>query len=243
MILFAAISVFFASLIKGITAFGFNLIAVAALISFLSPKLLVPVITLLSVTSSCYMLVGLIHHIEIRRILPLLLGAAAGIPLGVFGLVILRPEILKILIGLVVVTFALLFATGYRKEIRNETPAFLLAGFISGILGGSTSLGGVPVILFFINQDCDKLTFRANLTLFYVMHGTLSFLGYLAGNLITGEVIQYYLLLLIPLTLGIVAGMKLVHKVNQTLFRQIALLILILSGVASIYTGLKAILP
>lgn len=242
MIFFAAISVFSAGLIKGITAFGFNLIAVSALLFFVSPKLLVPVITLLSVTSSLYMLIGLMKYVEIKRILPLLIGAAGGIPLGVFGLVILKPEMLKIMIGLVVVTFALLFASGYRKEIRNETPAFLLLGLISGMIGGSTSLGGVPVILFFINQDCDKRTFRANITLFYVMHGMLSFLGYIQGNLITGEVIKYFLALVIPMTLGIAGGMKLVHKVNQSLFRQIALFILIVSGIASIYTGLRAIL-
>lgn len=242
MILFAGISVFLASLIKGITAFGFNLIAVSALIFFLSPKLLVPVITLLSVTSSLYMLFGLMKYVEIRRILPLLIGAVVGIPFGVFWLVILKTEILKILIGLVITVFALLFASGYRKEIKNEMPAFLLLGLVSGIIAGSTSLGGVPVILFFINQDCDKSTFRANLTLYYILLGVFSFFGYLQGNLITGEVMKYFLFLLIPMTLGIVGGMKLVHRVDEKLFRQIALLILIVSGVTSIYTGLRAIL-
>lgn len=242
MVLFAGISVFLAGLIKGVTAFGFNLIAVSALLFFVSPKLLVPVITMLSVTSSLSMLAGLLKYVEIRRILPLLIGALCGIPVGVLGLVILKPEMLKILIGAVVVVFSLLFASGYRKDIRNETPAFLFLGLVSGVIGGSTSLGGVPVILFFINQDCDTRTFRANITLFYVLHGMVSFLGYLHGGLITGEVLKYYLFLVIPMTLGIAGGMKLVHKVNQTLFRRIALLLLIISGAASIYTGLNAVL-
>jgi uncharacterized protein len=242
MMIFACISVCLAGFTKGITAFGFNLVAVSALLFFLSPKLIVPVISLLSALSSLYLLAGLYKHIQIKRIAPLLIGAAAGIPLGVFGLVILKPDMLKVLIGVIITVFSLLFAAGFRREIKNETPAFLILGLISGIIGGSTSLGGVPVILFFINQDCDKDTFRANLTLYYVMLGALSFLGYIKGNLITGEVIRYSIFLLIPMTIGTVAGMKLVHKVNEILFRQIALFVLIVSGLASIYTGLRAIL-
>ncbi len=242
MMIFACISVFLAGVTKGITAFGFNLIAVSTLIFFLSPKLIVPVISLLSAISSLYLLVGLYKYVQIKRIAPLLIGVVAGIPFGVFGLVILKADMLKILIGVVITAFALLFAAGFRMEIKNETPAFLLLGLISGIISGSTSLGGVPVILFFINQDCDKDTFRANLTLLYVIQGTLGFLGYIKGNLITGEVIRYSIFLLIPIILGTVAGMKLVHRINEKLFRQIALFILIVSGLASIYTGLRAIL-
>ncbi len=242
MILIECLSIFFASVIKGITGFGFNLLAISVLIFFLSPKVVIPIIALLSALSSYYLLIGLYKHIQIKRIWPLMIGALLGIPGGVYLLVILKPEILKVFIGLVITVFALLFMAGYRKEISNERRAFLPVGFISGILGGSTSLGGAPVILFFINQDCDKGTFRANITLFYVMQSTVSFLGYMQSDLITGEVIKYSLIFLIPMTLGIVAGMKLVPRVNEQLFRRMALLILIVSGLASIYTGLKAVL-
>jgi uncharacterized membrane protein YfcA len=241
MIIFACASVFIAGVIKGIIAFGFNLIAVSALLFFLSPKLIVPIINLLSAISSLYMLIGLFKHVQIKRILPLLIGGVIGIPFGVYWLVILKPDMLKVLMGIVITAFALLFASGFRKEIKNEKPAFLLLGLISGILSGSTSLGGVPVILFFINQDCDKRAFRANLTLLYAILGMASFLGYIKGNLITGEIIKYSIILLIPLTLGILAGMKLVHRVNEILFKRIALIIIIVSGLTSIWTGLKAI--
>jgi uncharacterized membrane protein YfcA len=241
MIIFASISVFLASFVKGITAFGFNLVAVSALLFFLSPKLIVPVITLLSSLSSLYMLGSLMKHVEVRRILPLFIGGLAGIPGGVFLLVILQPDIIKILMGIMVTGFSLLFASGFRKEIKNETIAFIFIGLLSGILFGSTSLGGIPVILFFINQDCDKLTFRANLTLYYTVMGAVSFGGFFQGNLVTGEVLKYSLILLLPMLLGIAAGMKLVHRVNEKLFKQIALVIITASGIAAIITGLKGI--
>jgi hypothetical protein len=187
------------------------------------------------------MLVGLIKYVEIKRIIPLLIGGVIGVPLGVFWLVIIKPDMLKVLMGIVITAFALLFASGFRKEIKNEKPAFALIGLVSGILSGSTSLGGVPVILFFINQDCDKSAFRANITLLYTILGLASFLGYIKGDLITGEIIKYSLILLAPLALGILAGMKLVQRVNETLFRRIALVILIVSGLTSIWTGLRAI--
>ena len=241
MIFFASLSVFLASVVKGITAFGFNLVAASVLLFFLSPKLIVPVITLLSSLSSLYMLGSLMKHVQVKRILPLFIGGLVGIPGGVFVLVILKPDMIKILMGIVVIAFSLLFASGYRKEIKKETTAFLFIGLMSGILFGSTSLGGIPVILFFINQDCDKLTFRANLTLFYMVMGAVSFLGFFQGNLVSGEVVKYCLILLIPMTLGIAAGMKLVHRVNEKLFKQIALVTITASGIAAIITGLRGI--
>ena len=118
----------------------------------------------------------------------------------------------------------------------------MLIGLISGIIAGSTSLGGVPVILFFINQDSDKLTFRANLTLYYTVIGAVSFLGYFQGNLVSEEVVKYSLILLLPLALGITAGMKLVNRVNEKLFKQIALGIITASGIAAVITGLRGAL-
>ena len=242
MLIIECLSVFLASVIKGITGFGFNLLAVSALVFFLSPKLIVPVISLLSAISSFYLLLSLYKYIQIRRIWPLMIGSVVSIPLGVSLLIVLRPETLKVLIGLVITSFTLLFTAGYRKEIKNENLSLLLVGLISGIIGGSTSLGGAPVILFFINQDCDKLTFRANITLFYVMQSTVSFLGYTQSSLMTGDVTKYSLLFFIPMTLGIIAGMKCTHRVNEVLFKKMALMILMVSGIASIYTGLQAIL-
>jgi uncharacterized protein len=242
MIILECISVFLASVIKGITGFGFNLLAVSALVFFLSPKVIVPVISLLSAISSLYLLVSLYKYIQIKRILPLMVGALIAIPFGVSLLTVLKPETLKVLIGFVITSFTLLFTAGYRKEIKNEPWAFLLIGLMSGVIGGSTSLGGTPVILFFINQDDDKLTFRANITLFYVIQSTASFLAYMQTDLITYEVIKYSFLFFIPMTLGILAGIKCVHKVNEALFRQMALIILMTSGIASIFTGLRAIL-
>jgi len=169
-------------------------------------------------------------------------GALLGIPVGVFGLVALPSEIIKILMGTAITTFALLFAIGYRREIKNETPALILLGMVSGILGGSTSLGGPPIILFLINQECEKITFRANLSLFYTLQSSIIFLGYIKGDLISAEILRYSFILCVPLVLGIYLGMKLVHKVEENLFRRIALTILLISGITAIYTGVRALL-
>jgi uncharacterized membrane protein YfcA len=238
MIAIASIVVLIAGLIKGITTFGFALVAVPPLLIFLSPKLVVPVVTVLSASAMYYMLIDLMKYVQIKRIIPLIIGGVAGIPFGVHLLIILRPELLKILIGVVITVFALFFLCGFRKEIKNEKPAFVLLGFISGVLGGSTSLAGPPVILFFINQNCDKCTFRANMTLYFAINFSFSFLWYLNGQLITGEVMRYSILLFIPMIVGLISGIKLVNKVNEKLFQQISLMIIIVSGLASIINGL-----
>lgn len=227
-----------AGLVQGLTGFGLALVSVSILINFLSPKLVVPTVVILSIFTNIIILFEARKWVDLRRIWPLMMAGIVGMPLGTYLLVVLDASILKVFIGAVIALFAIAFLMGFKKQIRNEKLAFAPVGFISGLLQGSTSLSGPPVILFFVNQGVEKQVFRANLVAYFTVLSLATIPVFVLGGIITKEVINHVLWFLPAMIIGVIAGIKLAHKVDEKLFRNLALIIVTIAGLLSIASGL-----
>jgi len=230
-----------AGFISGLTGSGFALISVPILILMTSPKVVVPVILILSVFLNVYVLIEARRWIDLKRIYPLMIAGAVGMPFGTHLLKVLDAEVLKVFIGIMIVIFALAFLRGFRHEIRNEKIAFAPVGFASGLLNGATAMSGPPVILFFTNQGVAKQVFRANVVAYFLVLNLVT-LPYLAVHgLITTSVINYSLYLLPAMTIGAFIGIRFSRKVREDNFRKIVLLLVTFAGIASVLSGLGII--
>jgi uncharacterized membrane protein YfcA len=94
------------------------------------------------------------------------------------------------------------------------------------------------VILFFVNQGVEKQVFRANLVAYFTVLSLATIPAFVIGGVITREVINYTLWFLPALIIGTIAGIKLAHKIDEKLFRNIALIIITAAGLVSIASGL-----
>jgi hypothetical protein len=177
--------------------------------------------------------------LDLGRMWPLILTGIAGVPLGAYLLLILSPQSLRILVGIVVVLSALAMLAGWRWSVRHEKLASLPVGLASGALGASTGIPGPPVILFLANQEMAKQTFRANLVLYFACVGLVAVLTLGIGGLITEEVLVHWAGLLPAVALGTYAGIQFARRTDQARFRQITLGILILTGIATLASGLS----
>lgn len=239
MFILAFIAVLLASLVAGLTGFGFAIVAVPILMILMPPKVVVPLVQLLSTVLQIVVLVEARKWADLRRMWPLILTGVAGVPLGTYLLLILDPETLRILVGAVVVVSALAMLAGWRWSVRNEKLASVPVGLAGGALGGSTGMPGPPVILFFANQGMAKQTFRANLVLYFTCVGLMAVVSLLVGGLIAEEVLVRWVGLLPAVGFGTWAGVWLARRTNQARFRQITLGVLVLTGVAAIASGLN----
>jgi uncharacterized membrane protein YfcA len=152
--------------------------------------------------------------------------------------VLLDEQTLRILVGLVVVASALALLAGQQRPTRHEKLALFPVGLASGVLNGSTGMGGPPVILFLANQGVEKQSFRANIILYFTLLSVMTATSTGLEGLVTREVVTYWVALLPAAVLGALIGMRLARRVNQQQFRQITLVVLILMGASSIASGL-----
>ena len=230
--------IFLAALTSGLTGTGYALISVPILIVFLPPKLVVPVIMILSALINLYILVDARRWIDLRRIWLLTIAGIAGMPLGTYMLKVINVNLLKVFIGGVIVCFALAFLKGVNMKIKNEKLACVPIGFLSGFLNGSTSMCGPPVILFFTNQGVKKSAFRANIVAYFILLNLVTIPYFALNGLITSSVIRYSLLFLPAMIIGATIGIKLSHRVREDIFRRIVLIIVTVAGLFSIASGI-----
>lgn len=174
------------------------------------------------------------RNLDWRRVLPMILSGAVGIPLGTFILLVIPAEALKFAIGIIVLLFALALLAGYSLNIRRERLAGSIAGFLSGASLTSTSLSGPPVALFMINQRWARDNFRTSQGLFHVVTDVLGAFSLAVGGVVTLNTLVVNLALLPAALGGYALAILLLPHIKQELFRRITILIVIIAAVMAI---------
>ena len=230
------VGAFAAAVVTGLAGFAFGLIAAAVWLHVLTPLQTTTLIVVFALLVQGLSVWRLRHAVRISRLWPFLLGGVLGVP---FGAELLRwgsPGQLRSAIGILLVLFA-----GYsllRPKRPTVTPAGPAAdggiGFVSGVLGAATGLGGIlPTIWCSLrgwSRDEQRAVFQPVAVGIFV--ATLVWLG---G---AGEVGRDTLRLIdlgVPVVaLGTWLGLRLYGRLDEAGFRKIVLWLLLLSGAALI---------
>ena len=230
-----------ASVVKSTAGFGFALVATPFLLLMWAPRLVVPILLPLFAIVDAMIVIQGRHHLEWRRILPMVAAAALGIPLGNYILLAVPELALTLAMASMVLLFAALLLMGYTINIHRERLAGGLAGFLSGTLVTSTTISGPPVTLFMINQRWEKETFRTGQGLFHLAIDGLAIASLSATRLLTVKTLLVDLALLPVVLLGYAIAVVLLPHIRQELFRRLATLIVIVAAVMAIGSELTRI--
>ena len=142
--------VFIASIIRGFNGFGFSATCISGF-SFILPAIqIVPIILILEVFISIFMIPYIWNKIDWNFVFKLLIGIAIGSPIGLFLLKYLSPETTHLYVCLIIIFFSILLMKGYENKKINNNQSKIFTGIISGTLNGLTTLGGMPVALFLL---------------------------------------------------------------------------------------------
>lgn len=230
-----------ASTVKGLTGFGFALTSLPLLSLFMEPKVAIPIITICSVFLDGYTFIEAREHVQYREISLLVVSGIVGMFLGTYFLVKLDSEVIRLVIGVVTVLFTVASFRGVRYEISNTRLASIPVGLLSGILGGSMSVSGPPIVLFFNNQNVEKKVFRANLITYFFCLYLATVPAYFYGELITMDLVKSSAIMVPVMFLGATLGIKLSKKLDEKLFKKIALTLILVTGVMAILTAIGVI--
>ena len=110
-------------------------------------------------------------------------AAMAGAVLGTRILLNADPNVMRVVIGIVVILLSVPMLFEIVHPVKHERVASGMVGVVSGIINGATSMGGPPVVLFGVNQSWPKEQFRANLLGYFTVINTWTIaLLLLSGN-------------------------------------------------------------
>jgi uncharacterized membrane protein YfcA len=234
------ISILLASLVQGITGFGFALIAVP-LLSLFIPELrnITPIIVIYSFLTNIIIVYKTKQYIDLKKILPLIIFGILATPLGTYILLYVKVNTLKIIVGAIITITALAMLKNFKINIKNQNISYGIVGLLSGFLNGSTGLSGPPVVLFLTNQNTDKDVFRANLTLYGIATNIFAIILFISEGIINTSVLNFTEIYLPALIIGTFLGIKVSSKINEIFFKTLTIYLISFLG---LYTVISALL-
>ncbi len=233
----ASCAVLFAAFVRGLSGFGFALILAPLLLLLLNPVAVVVTNLFLGFFSHIGIVLWSLKRIELKRIYPMLASSLPGIPLGVCIINVAAPSLLKIVIGAVIIAFAIPMAIGFRRTINNERLGSGIAGFLSGILASSTSLGGPPIVLFMHNQGWSKQAIHPSLAAYFMLLTTFALIALYVSNQVHVETIATAASLLPAMLIGVIVGVRTFDRTDSRLFQRLSIAIVIGAGILGILSG------
>lgn len=228
-----------AAFVRGYSGFGYSALVIAGSALVTNPLNLVAVVMFLEFAMSAQSWRGAGPDIDWRRVLLLMLGAAVGLPLGLWALTAVPEDTARAAISAYVLAMCAVLLTGWRMRAEARGPgANLTAGLASG-LANAPGMGGLPLAAFFAAQPIPAPVFRATLIAYFPLLDIYSAPLYWAHGLISWDTVVAALWAL-PLTVfGNWLGGRHFFGTDPQEFRRFA--VLLLAGLAILGLG-KAML-
>tara|TARA_B110000003_G_C16469617_1_gene465109 strand:- start:74 stop:835 length:762 start_codon:yes stop_codon:yes gene_type:complete len=223
-----------ASIIRGFNGFGFSATCIS-LISFILPTIeIVPIILLLEVLVSIFMIPYIWNNINWKFVIQILIGIAVGSPIGLYLLKFLSPSITHLIICGIIIFFVILQLQGYSNKKINNLPTKISVGIISGIINGLGTLGGMPVSLFLLITRVKPIVIRGSLAaIFFIADAYVFNLSFYAG-IVDSTVFFRVLPLIFVLPIGVFIGNKLFVKSKEETYRKTVFYFLIIVSIIGI---------
>ncbi|MFZ5766310.1 MAG: sulfite exporter TauE/SafE family protein [Thermodesulfobacteriota bacterium] len=215
---------------QGVSGFGSALVAMPLLTLFLDIKIAVPLCMLNGLIITSYLSLQLRRHADWQKITPLLIGGLPGIVLGASFLKEADGNLIKLLLGLMITSYALanLLLTPAPRPIR---PVWAyVAGFFTGVIGSAFSAGGPPVIIYTTLTGWSKDDIKATLSVFFFTTGVAAVVAHAVSGLTTLTVLRYHALSAAFVLLGVWAGSLCYGRIKRESYLRIVLSLLVVMG-------------
>lgn len=218
---------------KGLAGMGLPLVATPVLAGVFGPRDAVVIIAFPILVANTLLLITGWKRVPrlVGQIVPILAAGAIGTIAGVSLLAQLDQRVFAILISTLVAIFLLRGERllGTDPEARRVRYAGPVIGFIGGALQGSTSIASPIVGGYFHTRRLAAADFVVILAALFQLNSIVQIGGFVAYDLLTPDLLVLGLVAVVPTLLGLIAGIELRGRISAERFRQLIVVMLVLS--------------
>jgi len=230
-----------AGFVNGLSGTGYSLVALGFWLQAMSPVTAAPLTALCGVAGHVQSLPRIWSGVRWPRLWPMLLAGAFGVPIGTLLLEHVRPNPLKVGVGLLLIVYSAWMAFVRRPPIVTSGGrlADAVVGLTGGVMGGMASLSGPAPAIWAQLRGFGKDEQRGvnqpyNMSVLFLALISAGVAGFLDRTFFVWAAIT------LPSTLiGARVGLMLYRRVNDAQFRRIILALLMLSGLTLIVSSLR----
>ena len=228
-IIIATVVIFIGSYVQSSLGFGLAIIS-APVLFFIDPLYVPAPITVAAFTLSLANAAKHAHSISFSGLKFAVVGRIPGTIAGGLLLVWISLDQLALWLGVSVLVAVLLSLSNI--SLRPTPGAMFSAGFLSGFMGTSSSIGGPPLALLLQHEENDFI--RANMAAFFCVSCLMSLIMLAAVDRFGIEQIVVSLPLMPATLAGYWVAMKTLHKISHRVLRFASLFLCATAGTAAI---------
>jgi uncharacterized protein len=221
-------------LVQSVVGFAGSLLAVPLFALLMSPRDAVPGFAFLLLAVNGFLVCEGRHHIEWRSVRGLLLGGLPGVPIGALALKHLPIGVIGVVISAVTLLFGILFLARVHIRFPAHPATEPLIGLLSGMLGGSISESGPPVVVYGLSRDWAKDVFRSSLLAYFLCLAVTAVLSYAALGMVTRHMLLLAAAALLPALVAARAGVLVKRRIHERAFRLIVLATVIVVSISGL---------
>lgn len=215
-----------AAYVRGYSGFGFSAIFIAFAALLTNPLPLIPVVFACEMLMTVFQARGIRGHVDWRRVIALLLGAAIVLPISVWTILSVGEESVRLTVSLIVLVMSLILLSGWTVTRVIGTPGNIGVGIISGLCN-SAGIGGLPVAAFMTAQPMPATRFRATMIVYLTGLDLITMPLLWMGGLVTWDTAIGVTLAFPLLGLGVWLGGRQFLAASPTTFRRFAVMLLL----------------
>ena len=232
------LSAFVGGVITGLAGFAMGLVVSGVWLHILTPTQTAVLIVIYGLLVQGHGVWKFRRVVNLRRVVPLVVGGAVGVPIGVWLLAHLEPAYVRHAVGALLVLYSLYgMLQPNLAPFRAAAPADTLVGFANGVLGGLTGLTGPIVVIWCqltgVPRDMQRAIFQPVIFAAFVV----AIIGFGLGGAVTKDVVTLFALGAVPIAVGIWIGVHLYGRLDEAGFRRVILWLLLLSGLVLLVPG------
>jgi len=236
-------TVFVAGVSTGTTGLGFAQLTSTALGLLLDTR---TAVLILSVTVPAVSGTQMIHNrrerLPLRRVLPVIIGALIGVPIGVWFLAVLPARVIAGFLGAVTLLYVASRLLRYRPHLdeRQERVVGPIAGVAGGIFNGTVGVSGPVLVPYLLSLNLPMATFAYTVSVLFVTMTVFRLFGLIVSGTMQAPTFLLGLALLLPALIGQRVGFILQRWLSRRAFEAIVLVSLFVGGIALILRALGA---
>ena len=221
-----ALIVLGAAFVRGLTGFGFAILAVPLLGLVIPPTDAVLLAIVLQTLIGPFGVAKSIDHIDRPVVAKVAVFAMMGTPLGLLALANTPHDLARLIIAAIAVgcfgTFLIKRAPQPSKALSHISAT----GFAAGLLNGFAAMPGPPVILYFVRSGVSPMTARGSMILVFFAAGIAGTTTAAARGLLTGHILVMSLAAFPLMLLGNQLGSRFFGTVEERVWRGLVVALL-----------------
>ncbi|WIV51048.1 sulfite exporter TauE/SafE family protein [Marivivens sp. LCG002] len=232
-----------AGVVKGAVGFAMPLIMISGMGIAIDPKVVVAAI-IFPIVMSNFLQVAKAGFGEARQALKdyavYVSIVCVMILVSAQFLTVIPTETMFLVLGIPVTILCAIQIAGVRFTIpeNRRGVSAVIAGFLSGALGGLAGTWGPTTVLYLVAVETPKARQIVVQGVVYGLGSVMLLMGHLKSGVMNAETWPLSALLLIPAFLGMRIGFLIQDRIDQDAFRKVTLWVLLIAGLNLVRRGL-----